>query len=341
MDNNEIKDSNEIKDKYLELLDLVLENNIDESIKEKIIKFKDNISKEFDNCMIENFANKIEKSKKVKKLFLNRNIKLFNEKNRIKIIPSLDLKSFISNLNDETEKKLWDYLQIIYAIHRSGIDDHKLYINSIISKIDFKSKKSNNTDNIILDIADSLRDSFKNLSNNKNSNPMDNIFKTSQKIAEKYSSQIKNGELNMQDMFSSLTNMMGKIESDTKSDSNIQNIDLGNLPKPEELLNSLGLNDLNPAQLMSDLQNNKFNPMDMIGKMMGNKEKLNDKLSPDQIKEMEDFYSDFKSEDFEKIKDIKIKDNKSPDLGNLAKNMLGSLGGVKGVGDLMGNLFKK
>lgn len=56
------------------------------------------------------------------------------------------------------------------------------------------------------------------------------------------------------------------------------------MPNPEDMMNELGID------------TKGFNPMEMINEMLNKKKEKND-LTPEQVKEMEDFYANIKTED--------------------------------------------
>ena len=309
-------DSKEYFNKYNELLEYVLEDYKLDNLN-KLEKLKENLNEEDLHLILDNFSGYIEKNKKVRKMFLNRNIEVFNEKYNLKLIPSIDMYCYIKDLSSDRVNKLWDLSQLIYALYRSGSESFKGYINLLVNKIESFNKNYSSSDNMIMDIANTIRET---ISNNEK-DPMEKMLKTSQQIANKYAEDLKSGKISMNDMFSSLTNMMGQIKSDTQNDDNLKN---ANLPNPEDLLKSFGLGeDFDPSKLMGDLENNNFNPMDLFNKMIGKNNKIKEKLTPEQLKEMEDFYANLKTEDLEGLEKIKD-DSKSNPLGGILNSIGGS-----------------
>tara|TARA_B100000424_G_C22925138_1_gene492227 strand:- start:509 stop:1771 length:1263 start_codon:yes stop_codon:yes gene_type:complete len=156
--------------------------------------------------------------------------------------------------------------------------------NDDMSEEDKKAKK-NDADNLIMDIAGTLRDNIVNASKSDGKiNPMENMIETSKMISEKYSEKIQSGSFSMNDMFESLGRMMNDIDEKTSQDEELQNIELDDKINPSDLMKDLGIN------------TNDFNPLDMISSLL-NKKKENKELTPEQIKEMEEFYASINTED--------------------------------------------
>ena len=176
-----------------------------------------------------------------------------------------------------------------------------------------------------MDIADTLRDNMVSASKGSQKvNPIENMIKTSQMISDKYGSKLKSGQISMNDMFESLGRMMGEIDKKTSNDDELKNVDIDDMPNPEDIMSELGV----------DMKG--FNPMDMISQMLDKKKEQKD-LTPEQVKEMEDFYANIKSEDLkmddnveslEKLNDNlmnKLPDDKKSQVMNFTKNFMSSL----------------
>lgn len=348
MSSNEFDNFVEFKKKYKELIRLVHKN----SGEDKLNIFIENVSDEDLQLLINNFCRSIENDKKSRKLFLNRNERLFSETSNIKIIPSFNLKKCL--LNSENSSYIWECIQLLYAIYRTGDESKKELVTKVVEKIEqfnlsnnkVSNGKGTNVDNMIMDIADTLRNNLvmESKSNSK-VNPIENMIKTSQMISQKYGNQLRQGNISMNDMFNSLGKMMEKIDEKTSNDEELQNIDVSDMPKPDELMKDLGLGNIGGEGM--------GNPMDMLSSLMGgNKDKKSKskKLTSEQIKEMEEFYknmdtSDLKASSLENGSNIEIidetnieQDPKMPDVGDLLNDLGGSDGGMPNVGDLLNGL---
>ena len=291
----------ELRKKYDEILNFIISKTDDNKIK----SFKESYSNDYLHDIILKFCNILESDIKIFKLFLNRNPRVFRNKTNLKIIPDLNLKSY---LLDE-KSYLWECIQLLYAINRTGEDKYKNNVNKIIEAIEKynlgETKTcSSNVDNMVMDIADTLRNNMVNASKEtKKVNPIENMIKTSQMISEKYGNRLKNGQISMNDMFESLGRMMGEIDKKTSNDDELKKVEMDDLPNPENMMNDLGID------------TKDFNPMDIINKML-NQKKEKEELTEEQIKEMEDFYSNVSSNDL--LSDFKSNDT----LENLNKNLM-------------------
>ena len=271
----------EIKNKFIELIDqiLIIKND------DQITQFKENIDDTQILNIIESFCNKIDKNNDIFKLLLKKNYKLFNNKNGIILIDNFNLKVFLEkNKNNE----IWESIQLLYAINRAGNDKCKQKVDKIITSIEnYKTSNSLNTDNMILDIAKTLRNNIVDSSKNNNNkvNPIENMLKTSEDISKKYAEKLKNNNININDMFNSLSRVMNQIDLDTNNDDELKNVDMDEFNDPKKMISDLGI----------DIPEN-FNPLDIINQFMDNN-KNNTKLTSKQIKEMEDFYSNINTDD--------------------------------------------
>lgn len=329
MNSNDFNNFLEFKKKYNELITLIHKDSGEDKLKVYI----ENVSDEDLELLINKFCKNIETDKKLRKLFLNRNEKLFSDKNNIKIIPSFNLKTFLSKC--EKKEYIWECIQLIYAIYRTGDIKNKDFISRVVHKIEENNysgtssneaisnptdsvptnKKSGKLDGMIMDIADTLRNNLVNDSkSNSKVNPIENMLKTSQMISNKYGNDLKEGKISMSDMFDSLGRMMGEIDKKTSNDDELKNIDVSDMPNPDDLMKNLGLGGLGGTG------DSNFNPMDMLSSLMG-KETNKDKkdLTPGEIKEMDEFYSKMSTSDINITKESN--DNKQLDLSSMLKSM--------------------
>lgn len=317
MDSTNFDNFYELKKKYNELILLIY----DISGESKLKTFIENVEDNDLELLISNFCNNIENDKKIRKLFLNRNERLFSETNNVKLIPSFNLKSFLTKCNDNSY--IWECIQLLYAIYRSGNEKYKDLVTKVVGKIEqFNlSHETNNNDsntgvdNMIMDIANTLRNNLVTESKaNSKVNPIENMIKTSQMISEKYAGKLKSGDISMNDMFSSLGKMITEIDKNTANDKDLQNIDVSDMPSPDELFKSFGLGNLGEMSGNSDMGN----PMEMLSSLMGQNQAPQKKnLTPEQEKEMEEFYSKMSSNQFslndnvEIIEDTNIEDTRN------------------------------
>lgn len=270
----------EIKNKFIELIDII--NSISDN--DDITQFKDTLKDSQINDIVTSFCTKIEKNSDLFKLLTKKSPKLFSNKNNIILIENFNLKTFLEkNRNDD----IWECIQLLYAIHRAGDNTYKNNVDKIISVIEKNNlSPSFNTDNMILDIAKTLRNNIVNSSKgNSKVNPIENMLKTSEDISKKYSNKLKSNNININDMFNSLSRVMSQIDEETTNDQELKNVNMDELNDPKKMISDLGI----------DLPKD-FNPLDIINQFMDNN-KNNKKLTPEQIKEMENFYSNIKTDD--------------------------------------------
>ena len=324
----------ELSNKFNDLINHLIENSEE---KELLKKFKDNLCDERLNTIISSFCNTLDSDNKTFKLFLNRNSRIFGNKIHLQLIDDFPIKKYLVNENSYA----WECIQLLYAIFRTGDENKKSKVSKVveaIEKFNLGERNTNtdsnnsptNCDDLVMDLADTLRNNIVNASKqnaDNKLNPMETMFKTAQGISQKYAQQIKSGNISMNDMFSSLGRMMDKIHEKTANDEELKNIEVDKMKDPNDLMKDMGL----------DL--GKLNPMEMVGNLLGSKQNK-EKLTEEQIKEMEEFYSQFNSEDIEinKSNDVennfkqfneklmsKIPEDKKNELKNMTDNILSSL----------------
>ena len=349
---SEFNNLNEFRNKFNEIINIVIENYPDEEKTNKLKVFRDTIKDEDLELHANKFCKNIEKN--FKKQFLTRNERIFSEKNNIKLVPSINLKSFILSLNEEKKKYLWECIQLSYAVFRSGNEEHKEFINSIVATVEkenFKgpskdnkkieqnpfedafngeTNKKDKVDNLILDIASSIKKNLIETSNSDGSvDPFKNILQTSEMINKKYANEINSGDINMNDMFSSLGRVMDKISKDANEDEDLKNINISDMKDNDDLMKKFSEDTgmPNPMDVLGEVSGDKDgNPLDLIGKLFNkNKKEENKELTPEQIQEMEEFYANVGTNDLIETeeKEVEIKKSMLGDVANMATGALG------------------
>jgi uncharacterized protein with NRDE domain len=142
----------------------------------------------------------------------------------------------------------------------------------------FKSFLPNITQSNNNDLTKELiTDIKKSLSNTSNA---DDIFNSTKKLGEKYQEMIHSGQIDTNEIISSL---VGLIDN-TELSNELQNLDLSNLPKPEEMLN----------KLVGEMPEN-FNIGSIISSLGTETKKKEEKeLTEQQIIELEEYYNKIK-----------------------------------------------
>jgi hypothetical protein len=176
-------------------------------------------------------------------------------------------------------------------------------LGSITKNMDIDPSKANTS--FINDIMDDIK------TNINNSEGVDDLFNSTKNIGEKYKTMFENGEINMNDLMSSMMNIMSNPKNITEK---IKDIDVKKLPDMNSIMNKLVTevksNDDIKNMMNSDMlknmnfnPNNKdFNPMDIISTVMsGISNNVTDvtdvnesPLTNEQITEMENYYSNLK-----------------------------------------------
>jgi len=307
----------ELRNKYNELLDSIISCTND-NLKVKL--FKDNYSDDDLESILCKFCTDLESDNKLFKLFLNRTDRIFGNKFSLKIIPNASIKPTLSK-----NEYIWECIQLLYAIYRSGDEKYKANINSVIEYVekfslgsvenndvnDVNDDKDNNqksADSMIMDIANTLRNNIVDSSKtNEKVNPIENMLKTSQMISEKYGKDIQSGNFSMNQMFDSLSRMMDDIDEQTSNDEELKKVNLDESISPNDLMKNLGID------------SDKFNPMDVVSNMLNKKKETQD-LTPEQLSEMEEFYKTFNSSDLNNDKTIGIDKNNDSNTDTVSVN---------------------
>ena len=397
----------EFKIKYLELLDIVINHGHLENV-EKIMNFRDGIDNDDLNLISAKFSKQLEKSRKIKKLFLNRNERVFSNKNSVKLIPSVNLKTVIASLEKQTKSDAWNCIQLLYAIYRSGDENHAVYINSLIEKIE-KSQKENldeqivqveensdkqsvqveensdkqlvqveensdkqstskqaKVDNILMDIANTIKKNLVNISNGKTTgNPLQNLMKDAQKMTQKYSEDVKSGEISPMDLLGSVGKIAKQMDKDIDvgKDINTDNFkdmipnlvdSVNNMAekieseegKVPENFNMDGIKKMMPEfqKILQATKNGKIDEgnidimgmIDKMGEMFSGKKK-EEKLTKEQIKEMQEFYQNLSTKDIEGLENInkEEEENKGGGIGGVIKGLMNTKEGDNGIGGVI------
>ena len=328
----------ELRNKFNELIDNIIEISDEKDI---LLKFKEDLSDEKLEEIVSTFCTQLDEDNKKFKMLLERRSRLFNKKINCILIDEIELNTY---LEDETSY-LWECVQLLYAIYRAGNENNliNLKVNKVIETIEkfslgekpnFKPKNTDNEcDELVMDLADTLRNNIVDSSKDKKQvNPMETMFKTAENISKKYANKIQSGKISMNDMFDSLGRMMSDIQQKTSEDEELKNINVDNLKDPSQMMKDMGIDadkfnpqdmfknlnldgkskgGFNPQDMLKNLNldgksSSGFNPMEMVGSLLGNP-KNKEKLTEEQLKEMEEFYSKFDSKELDNKSNIESK----------------------------------
>jgi hypothetical protein len=303
----------EFRKKYNEFLNLLLKKLPSKSdfLEKEIINIKeDNYIKNVADL----YCNNIDLNTKYINYLINRRNKIFYKKSKVIIIKNISMKKVLERADLKTNKKIWEILQLLYAVYRTGDKTKKNFIKRLIESVELNSiietnneeliddnsddlNKDNKTaENMMNDITESLRKSFgEKAESGEKINPIENIIKISQTIGEKYKNKIEKGELTLNDMMGSLQNIMKDIdisdddklnklnENDFKSDPLINQLmssGVDNMIKEmkEGNLDSVRriMKDMNPEKILSSMPG-LSGLSGSLGSMLGKKNDNNEK----------------------------------------------------------------
>jgi hypothetical protein len=329
----------DIKEKYLELLDFLIKYFPEKSKELEGVKLNcsDNNVKQY----IIDYVTCVNKKKKYQTMLVDRNITMFHKTGHefyIPLIPNLNIKKFLTLGDDYIKHMIWEYLQILYLLFETHKKEkwHELLLFKIENTecptptVPRNQRKTEVIDDMINDITGT----FKNALNKKDKgteNPFEMIMKTSMSIAEKYQGQLNGGDLDLGHIIKSMSKAFGQDENEVSNMINnnpllqsLMSIGGGN---PEDMLKGIGDKlGINPEELMKSMEGSmKDGKLDVskiigsvlggslgngLGNMFGGGETKNiEKLTEEQIKEMEDFFNN-NSAEFEKYLTNKNIENK-------------------------------
>ena len=323
--------SEELIEKYNECIELI--NTISE---DKLVLLKDEaVIIEFLN----KYFNNIKENPKFKKYLLIRKIKLFYSDN-LKLFDNFNIRKVFDKANNKQINELWNYLQLFYILQDKENSNYSLkLINNIENTINNKSPennqlvvKENNAEGLIQDIIFSVKDILKDLSSNNTENPLENLIKISKTISEKYSEEIKEGKITIEDIMTSVQKVLADgnlINEDMFSDINIS----------EEKISGLFKNILNEEQLknIGNLGNigNFNNLFKNILKSDIEKQSVDDKpLEDKKLDKMEEYFKNISTDnpDGGKItldeEDLKEEEMEGIDLGGLSNMLMSQMGNL-------------
>jgi hypothetical protein len=323
----------DIKVKYLELLDFLIKYFPEKSKQLESVKL--NCSDDNVKQYISTYVDGVNKKKKYQMMLVDRNITMFHKTGHefyISLIPDLNIKKFLTSGDEYTKHMIWEYLQILYLLAETHKKEkwHELLLFKIENTacptptVPHKEKKTDVIDNMINDITGTFKDVL-NKKDNENANPFEAIMKTSMSIAEKYQGQLNGGDLDIGQIIKSMSKAFGQDEKEVSDMINsnplLQSLMSINNGNPEDMLKSMGDKlGIDPNELMKNMEGSMKDGKLDISKMMGSilggglggglgsgltnmlgggETKNFEKLTEEQLKEMEDFFTS-NSGEFEK-----------------------------------------
>lgn len=318
----------DIKIKYLELVDFLIKYFPEKRKELEEIKASNNTDIE---KYISDYVAAVNKKKKYQTLLVDRNNSMFHKTGHefyIPVLPNLNIKKFLSSGDLYTKHMIWEYLQIIYLLAETHKKEkwHELLLFKIENTecptptVPHVPKKTDLIDNMITDITGT----FTTAMNNKDTggNPFELLMKTSMNIAEKYQGQLNGQDLDLNMIIKSMSKAFGQDENEVSEMINknplIQSLMSMSGGNPEDMIKGMSEKlGINPEEMMKNMEGSMKDGKLDISKMMGSLlsgglggglgnllgggsvNKNTEKLTDEQIKEMEEFFKN-NSEDFEK-----------------------------------------
>lgn len=316
--------------KYNEFLQQLLNISYSDDVNNKIKLQLDNDDKEI---TLKKFFDSINQRRKFQKAFIDRKVKLFYQDEIETIIPNISMKKLLK-VNDLNLDIIWDYLQLMVGLYAFEKDEKEL-ASEIFEVLGPKNKKEvkieDNPFNLdknseVYNMVNDIFGSFETDLDINNGNPMESIFKISEKITNKYGSKIKNGEMDLGNLFSNMNESL-KTSTSVKDKESIDEITnqltslLSNMSKPKEEVvvmdENFSTDKVQTGSMKKDTPNlgALFNAVSKLGNELGNdndnddmREKLKSELNMDltDLEKLEEEYrdkdeKDLKAEDFIKI----------------------------------------
>jgi hypothetical protein len=256
----------------------------------------------------------------------------------ISVLPNLNIKKFLTSGDLYTKHMIWEYLQIIYLLAETHKKEkwHELLLFKIENTecptptVPHNPKKNDLIEDMIGDITGTLKSAMSN-DNPQGGNPFELLMKTSMNIAEKYQGQLNGQDIDLNQIIRSMSKAFGQDENEVSEMINsnpliqsLMNMSGGN---PEDMIKGMSEKlGINPEEMMKNMEGSmkdgKLDISKMMGSLMsgglgnalggglgglggllgGNGEgnKNTEKLTDEQMKEMEDFFKN-NSEEFEKF----------------------------------------
>jgi hypothetical protein len=168
--------------------------------------------------------------------FKNKKVKIFSTKEKHlndlsnSLFQTLSLKKIFNKRDDETKNILWSYVHLLYIhIEMNKNEPDLTYLNELAVSV--KKQESLNTttthetketqDKTNKDVSDvmihDILSTFKsNMNGNDKIDPMTMISTMTKDITDKYGSDIKNGNINLQNMLNNMIKVLPELSDDMK-----------------------------------------------------------------------------------------------------------------------------
>lgn len=311
-----MENNNDLVIKYIEFIKLINNKNdnlIDIINDEESIKSKTN-----------KYYTDINSNSKFKKYLIDRKIKLFYSDN-VKLFDNINIRKIIEKVDEITENKIWTYLQLFYILNDDKNGNTTL---KLIEQIE-EDLHDNKSDKLINDIIESIKELFSNL--NENENPLEKIISLSNDLSNKYSKDIEEGNITIEELTACITNY---VKENGMNFGDFSNLDLSkdkildmfkNILSEEQLESIMNLSNLNFADnIPFDLFSG-----DLFKNLINNniKKEINDKpLEEDELSKMEKYFKNISTDDIStnnvSTNDVSTNDVSTNDVSLEKENIL-------------------
>lgn len=315
--------------KYEELLQQLLNISYSEEVNNKIKLQLENPNKEE---TLKKFFDSINQRRKFQKGFIDRKVKLFYQDEIETIVPNVSMKKLLK-VNDLNLDVIWDYLQLMVGLYAFEKDEKELS-TEIFQVLTNKNKQSSNIqinddnpfnldkNSEVFNMVNDIFSSFETDLDINNGNPMESIFKISEKITNKYGEKIKKGEMDLGNLFSNMNETL-KTSTSVKDKESIDEITnqltdlLSSMSKPKDdvvvMDENFSTEKVKTGSMKKETPNlgSLFSAVSKLGNELGGEESrdmLKNELNMDltDLEKLEEEYrdkdeKDLKAEDFIKI----------------------------------------
>ena len=181
-------------------------------------------------------------------VFCKSKVKLFSSKDENTNLVSislfgedLPLKKLVNNMDQKVKDVVWKYLHLFYFLMESSNEnrsERKSQLSKLLKEKEEKLKREVKNDLLNVDVnedtnnmIDDIVKSFESTLDGNNINPFESIMDITQKITEKYSDKIENGDIELEKLMGSIQN---NIPGMPDIMSSMNGMDLGGKKEPKE-----------------------------------------------------------------------------------------------------------
>lgn len=275
--------------KYIEFINLINENS------ESKIDLNDNDDENKKKILL--YFEEINNNQKYKKYLLERKVKLFYSE-KLKLFDNINIKKILEKVSEENKEKIWTYLQLFYIL---SDETNSNYTLKLINNIEENIKENNVCDELMDDIFKNIKELFNNF--NDEENPLEKIISISKTLSEKYSKDIEEGNITIEQLIKYINKYISENEINNDMFNNIdisqdKIMDMFNkLLTPEQIESFKNLSNINLNGNNSNLVNN------LLKNVMNNNVKKisSEPLENDKLQNMEKYFENISTDNLDNI----------------------------------------